>query len=122
MALSSVGIASPTALLATYITDKKGLEVYVGRARPITDNHPRIEYAGWVRKKEITRVLPNILQFRKTPNITADMVVRQAVEKEHRQLMNFYKEKRVIGFLGPFHKIQRFSKEFLVCSFHSFPG
>ena len=91
IALSAVGIASPAALLSTYITDKQGLERYAGRARPITDNHPRIEYAGWVRKKEITRVLPNILQFRKTPNIAADMVIRQAVEKEHQQLMNFYR-------------------------------
>ncbi|MDH5774650.1 MAG: spermidine synthase, partial [Nitrospirota bacterium] len=48
-ALREVGIASPEALLATWVTDRSGLETYAGDALPITDDQPRIEYADWVR-------------------------------------------------------------------------
>ncbi|HKT98325.1 MAG TPA: hypothetical protein VJS30_17635 [Paraburkholderia sp.] len=35
--LRAVGIASPAALLATYVTDRAGLEYYVADAPPVTD-------------------------------------------------------------------------------------
>ncbi len=90
-ALSEVGVDSPAALLATYITDREGLEAYAGNARPVTDNYPLIEYTGWVRKGEITRILPKILQYRKKPPLSADWHSAQAIAFERRQLMTFYK-------------------------------
>jgi spermidine synthase len=42
-AFREVGIGSPAALLATWVTDRQGLESYAGDAPPVTDDHPRIE-------------------------------------------------------------------------------
>jgi spermidine synthase len=51
-ALEAVGISSPAALLATWVTGRDGLERYAAKASPVTDDHPRIEYApGCVRKR-----------------------------------------------------------------------
>ena len=61
-ALTAVGIPSPQALLATYVTDRAGLERYVQDAPPVTDDRPLIEYADWVRPREITRVLPTVMR------------------------------------------------------------
>jgi hypothetical protein len=52
--LAEVGIDSPQALLATWITDRAGLARYAGNAAAVTDDQPRIEYAPWVRPREIT--------------------------------------------------------------------
>jgi hypothetical protein len=60
-ALGEVGIDSPAALLATYVTGRAGLERYVDGALPVTDDRPRLEYGDWVRPGEIERVLPKIL-------------------------------------------------------------
>jgi predicted membrane-bound spermidine synthase len=60
-ALREVGIASPAALLATWVTDRAGLERYAGGASTVTDDRPRIEYATWVRLGEFSRVLPRVL-------------------------------------------------------------
>jgi len=54
-ALREVGIASPAALLATYITDRAGLEHYAQDAPPTTDDRPRIEYAAGLRRGEFAR-------------------------------------------------------------------
>jgi hypothetical protein len=40
-ALREIGIASPAALLATWITDRAGLERYAAAALPVTDDRPR---------------------------------------------------------------------------------
>src|SRR6185295_9208861 len=48
-ALREIGIASPAALLATWVTDRAGLEAYAAGAPPVTDDRPRIEHASWVR-------------------------------------------------------------------------
>lgn len=37
-ALTEVGIQSPEALLATYVTDRAGLKAYVQDAPPVTDD------------------------------------------------------------------------------------
>ncbi|MGB6193171.1 MAG: fused MFS/spermidine synthase, partial [Terracidiphilus sp.] len=66
-ALSAVGISSPAALLATWITDRKGLEGFAENIRPVTDDNPRIEYAPWVRPNEITRTLPRLLALQIDP-------------------------------------------------------
>lgn len=65
--LAEVGIDSPQALLATWITDRAGLARYAGNAAVVTDDQPRIEYAPWVRPREITRVLPALLALRQAP-------------------------------------------------------
>ncbi|MGA3248406.1 MAG: fused MFS/spermidine synthase [Paraburkholderia sp.] len=69
-ALREVGIASPAALLATWVTDRAGLEYYAADAQPVTDDHPRIEYANWVRDNEFPGVLSRLLALRSEPPLT----------------------------------------------------
>jgi spermidine synthase len=59
--LDEVGVQSVAALLATYVTDRRGLEAFVAAAPAVTDDDPRIEYSPWVRPGELTRVLPKLL-------------------------------------------------------------
>ncbi|MNJ69729.1 hypothetical protein D3C77_661140 [compost metagenome] len=90
-ALGAVGVDSVAALLATWVTDRDGLERYAGEAQPVTDDRPRIEYAPWVRSGEITRVLPALLSLRVAPPLQdADASFRGAVEDEWRSLSRFY--------------------------------
>ena len=65
--LHDAGVLSATELLATYVTDREGLEKYAGDVPPVTDDRPRIEYAGWVRKGEFPRVLMRIAELRSDP-------------------------------------------------------
>jgi predicted membrane-bound spermidine synthase len=90
-ALAEVGVGSPEALLATWITDRRGLETYAGDARPVTDDQPRIEYAPWVRPDEIHRVLPRLIGLRSPlplPGASPDFL--RAVAAEHQRLLLFY--------------------------------
>ncbi|MCM3870382.1 MAG: fused MFS/spermidine synthase [Pyrinomonadaceae bacterium] len=90
-ALREVGIASPAALLATYLTDRGGLERFAEDSPATTDNFPRIEYATWVRQGEITRVLPRVLALRTDPVISnANESTTAAIATERRRLMDFY--------------------------------
>ncbi|WP_280358811.1 fused MFS/spermidine synthase [Pseudomonas sp. BN606] len=90
-ALGAVGVDSAAALLATWVTDRDGLERYAGDALAVTDDRPRIEYASWVRNKEITRVLPELLALRTTPPlVNADAGFRGAVDDQWRSLARFY--------------------------------
>jgi spermidine synthase len=90
-ALREVGVASPAALLATYITDRAGLERYAGGASPTTDDRPRIEYAAALRRGEFSRVLPGVLALRTAPTITnAGEPLIVAIATEQRRLMDFY--------------------------------
>ena len=90
-ALSAVGISSPEALLATWITDRTGLGRYSADARPVTDNDPRIEYAAWVRPNEITRTLPDLLELRTDPPLTgAGGILRSEVARQRETLLDFY--------------------------------
>jgi spermidine synthase len=90
-ALREIGIASPAALLATWITDRAGLERYAGDASPVTDDRPRIEYATWVRPKEFGRVLPRLLSLRTMPPLRgADEAFLAAVADERDRLLAFY--------------------------------
>jgi len=89
--LKAVGVSSPAAVLATWVTGREGLERYTGGARAVTDNYPRIEYAPWVRTREITRVLPELLALGSEPpvvNAYAGFVSDVAGERE--SLMSFY--------------------------------
>jgi predicted membrane-bound spermidine synthase len=88
--LSEVGIGSPAALLATWVTDRAGLEAYAGDALPVTDDRPRIEHAGWVRPGEFERVLPRVLETANDPPLREDDALVSATTLERRRLLLFY--------------------------------
>jgi predicted membrane-bound spermidine synthase len=91
-ALGDVGIDSAATLLATWVTDRQGLEHFAGNALPVTDDQPRIEYAPWVRSKEITRVLPALLDLRvPAPLLNADPTFTRTLDSEQQRLMQFYR-------------------------------
>jgi len=86
-----VGISSPAALLATWVTGREGLEHFAGKAPPVTDDHPRIEYAPWARPGEITRVLPELLALRTNPPLVgADDALREEITRQRETLSDFY--------------------------------
>jgi spermidine synthase len=90
-ALREVGVESVAALLATWITDRAGLEAYAGDAPAVTDDRPRIEHAAWVRRGEFDRVLPRILGFASEVPIGAGEPLRTEVDAERRELFAFYR-------------------------------
>ncbi|MHC8314223.1 spermidine synthase [Pseudomonas sp. LB3P31] len=90
--LQDVGIGSAAALLATWVTDRAGLERFAADAPPVTDDQPRIEYAPWVRAKEITRVLPALLDLRVAPPlVNADAGFIERMNNHQQRLMQFYR-------------------------------
>jgi spermidine synthase len=90
--LQDVGIGSATALLATWVTDRAGLERFAADAQPVTDDQPRIEYAPWVRAKEITRVLPALLDLHIAPPlVNADAGFVERMNTHQQRLMQFYR-------------------------------
>jgi spermidine synthase len=90
-ALREVGIASPEALLGTWVMDRTGLEAYAGDALPVTDDRPRIEYADWVRADEIQRVLPRLIQLRTDPPLQgANQAFVREMATERQRLLLFY--------------------------------
>jgi spermidine synthase len=90
-ALRDVGIDSPAALLATFVTDRAGLVRFAANAPAVTDDRPRIEYAPWVRLDEITRTLPEMLALRTEPPLLhADGAFWRAEARELDLLQNFY--------------------------------
>ncbi len=90
-ALAEVGIRTPDTLLATWITDRTGLERFAANAEAVTDDRPSIEYAAWVRRGEFARVLSEVLALRTTPPLVgADQPVRDAVAAGQQTLAEFY--------------------------------
>jgi spermidine synthase len=90
-ALREVGIASPEALLATWVMDRTGLEAYASDALPVTDDQPRIEYADWVRDDELQRTLPRLMELRtNAPLLGADASFLRSVSAERQNLLLFY--------------------------------
>jgi spermidine synthase len=90
-ALYEVGINSPAALLATYLTDRAGLEKFAGNAAPVTDDRPSIEYTTWVRPGEVARVLPDLLAFHSEPPLqNAGDAFLSSLTAEERHLHDFY--------------------------------
>jgi spermidine synthase len=90
-ALGEVGVGSPAALLALWVTDRAGLERYAANASPITDNHPVIEYAAWLREGELARVLPRVFEEASpVPVDGADYAMNTEIAAERRQLLAFY--------------------------------
>jgi len=89
--LQAVGISSPAALLATWVTGRDGLEHYAAHVRAVTDDFPRIEYASWVRPREITQVLPALLELgTDVPVVGADDAIRAEIAQRRRELQDFY--------------------------------
>ncbi len=90
--LQDVGIGSAAALLATWVTDRSGLERFAADAQPVTDDQPRIEYAPWVRAREITRVLPALLDLHQPPALlNADAGFIERMNTQQQRLMQFYR-------------------------------
>ena len=90
--LQDVGIGSAPALLATWVTDRAGLERFAANAPAVTDDQPRIEYAPWVRSKEITRVLPALLDlYVPPPLVNAEAGFTERLETHRQRLMQFYR-------------------------------
>ncbi len=90
-ALAEVGVASPAALLATWVTDRNGLANFAGSTPAVTDDRPAIEYATWVRPREVIHTLPALLSQRNQPPlVTADAEVTRAIDVERRALDLFY--------------------------------
>ncbi len=90
-ALRAVGVASPAALLATWVTDRAGLQRYAGDAPAVTDDRPRIEYATWVRRAEFPQVLQRLLTLQSEPPLTgADAGLIADIGLERENLHTFY--------------------------------
>jgi predicted membrane-bound spermidine synthase len=86
-ALAEVGIDSPAALLATWVTDRDGLVAFVGDSAPVTDDRPRIEVAPWLRPGEMARVLPTVLDVTTDPPLLgADAEFVAAVDRNRGEL------------------------------------
>jgi spermidine synthase len=89
--LAEVGIADPAALLATYVTDRAGLEAFVAGAPPVTDDRPRLEYAGLPRVGEFNRVLERILALQREPPVVGgDDDLRAKIATSRGNLHAFY--------------------------------
>lgn len=90
-ALAEVGIASPAALLATWVTDRDGLARFSGPTPAVTDDRPAIEYATWVRPREVARTLPALLSERSQPPLgSMDSSLMQEIDRERGVLDVFY--------------------------------
>jgi len=90
--LREVGINSPAGLLATWMTDRQGLEQFAKNAEPVTDDRPSIEYSSWVRPGEVARVLPQLIELSTEPPLQgADSEFRDALADEQGRLGGFYK-------------------------------
>lgn len=90
-ALTEVGIPSPEALLATYVTDRAGLEAYVQDAPAVTDDRPLIEYADWVRPDEIARVMPAVMINNSPVPLAEDDPWQAGIKEEQYNLWHLYK-------------------------------
>jgi len=90
-ALGEVGVATPAALLATWVSDRAGLERYAGNTPAVTDDHPSIEYATWVRRNEIVRVLPELIALQTEPSVRgASPELIEAMHQQRDLLFTFY--------------------------------
>ena len=85
-ALRQVGVGSAGALLATWVTDRDGLARFAGATPAVTDDHPGIEYATWVRPRELTRVLPQLLALRSDPPLQGGSDALRAALADDMQL------------------------------------
>ncbi|MCO4864479.1 fused MFS/spermidine synthase [Cupriavidus sp. WGlv3] len=91
-ALQAVGVRSAAALLATWVTDRAGLDWYAADAPPVTDDRPRIEYAGWVRPDAFPESLSRLLSLQSEPPLAgADDAFWRELRHEREILHTFYR-------------------------------
>ncbi|WMD22051.1 fused MFS/spermidine synthase [Achromobacter seleniivolatilans] len=91
-ALRAVGIPSAAALLSTWVTDRAGLERFAGDTPAVTDDRPGIEYATWVRPRELNRVLPELMALRTEPPLDgASAELADGMALERARLDTFYR-------------------------------
>jgi len=90
-ALAEAGVLSAADLVATWVSDRAGLERYAGDAPPVTDDRPRIEYGPWVLPGDFPRTLAQIFGVRDEPPLTnADAVFQDQVATARDALLSFY--------------------------------
>jgi spermidine synthase len=90
-ALAAAGVGSAAALVATWVTDRAGLERYAGDAPAVTDDRPRIEYGPWVLPDDFAKTLSHVLSVRGEPPLrNADDVFRAQVASSREGLLSFY--------------------------------
>ncbi|AZQ61150.1 spermidine synthase [Flammeovirga pectinis] len=88
-ALNEVGIHNEAQFLSTYVMDRGGLNVFSRNAEPVTDNHPILEYDGWVKKSVLTEILPQLLDAQEDiPNLPSDL--KKEIDYERENLHRFY--------------------------------
>jgi predicted membrane-bound spermidine synthase len=90
-ALAEIGIESPEALLGTWLLDRAGLEAFAADAPAVTDDRPLLEHASWVRRDEILRVLPRLLELASDVPLAETDPLRPAATAESRELRAFYR-------------------------------
>jgi spermidine synthase len=89
--LREVGINSPAALLATWVTDRAGLEQFAANALPTTDDRPRIEYGEWVMPGGFIPTLQALNDLRTAPPlVNADAIPEEEISSEQQKLIAFY--------------------------------
>jgi spermidine synthase len=90
-ALAEAGVGSAAALVATWVTDRGGLERYAGEAPAVTDDRPRIEYGPWVLPGDFPRTLSHVLSVRSEPPLrNANQAFRAQVAAAREGLLGFY--------------------------------
>jgi len=91
-ALAEVGVNGAAGLLATWVTGRAGLERFAAGTAAVTDDRPAIEYATWVRPRELTRSLPALLALREPPPLLgAAPALDTAMQRERAVLDLLYR-------------------------------
>lgn len=99
-ALADVGVGSPAALLATWVTDREGLARFAGQTPPVTDDRPAIEYAAWVRPREIVHTLPALLALRGEPPLGGGTPALTADIKQERAVLDLFYRSALAAYRG----------------------
>lgn len=98
--LAEVGIASPAALLATWIADRDRLVAFAGSAEPVTDDRPRIEYAPWVRPDAFVPALIELFALRHDPPVAGADAAFEAEFRRERDLLDAFYQAGVYAYEG----------------------
>lgn len=90
-ALSEVGITSVSALLATYVTDRRQLLAVSENAAAVTDDNPTIEYSTWTRVNAFEQTLPMLMGLASEPPVVGMPTdANKLFTKEREGLFSFY--------------------------------
>ncbi len=89
--LREVGVDSPAALLATWVTDRDGLMGYASDALPTTDDRPRVEYGAWVRPGRFIPTLEALNDLRiAPPPVNGGAIPEEEIAVEREKLLVAY--------------------------------